>query len=94
MKIVLRRAETGRKLRVKISERQARFFGYVMRRDGLENIIITGMINGKRSRGRQRVKHLDGLKMWVQKENRVLIHSLRDRKKHREMIANATRQGT
>ena len=57
----------------------------------MENIITTGMINGKTSRERQRVKHLDGLKMWLQKENTVLIHSVRNRKKNREMIANATR---
>ena len=61
---VLRRVETGRKLCVKIRERQVRFFGHVMKRDGLENIIMTGMMKGKKSRGRQRVKHLDGLKMW------------------------------
>ena len=47
----------------------------------------------KKSRGRQPVKHLDGLKM-LEKENTVLIHSVRDRKKYREIIANATRQGT
>ena len=65
-----------------------------MRRDGLENIITTGMINEKESEERQRVKHLDGLKMWLQKENTILIHSMRDRKNYREMIANATLQGT
>ena len=40
-----------------------------------KNIITTGMINGKQSGGRQRVKHLDSLKMWLQKENTVLIHT-------------------
>ena len=49
-----------------------------MRRDGLENIVTTGMINRKKSTGRQRVEHLDGLKMWLQKENAVLIYSVRE----------------
>ena len=66
-----------------------------MTRDGLENIITTGMINGKKSRGTQRVKHLDGLQMcMVAKENTGLIHGVTDRKKCRETIANATRQDT
>ena len=34
---VLRRAEIGRKLCVNIRERQARFFGHFMRRDGWKN---------------------------------------------------------
>jgi hypothetical protein len=32
---------------VKIRERQVRFFGYVMRRDGMENITIAEKISGK-----------------------------------------------
>ena len=44
----LRRAETGRNVCVKIRERQARFFEHAMSRDGLENIITTGVINGKK----------------------------------------------
>ena len=40
------------------------------------------------SRWRQRVKHLDGLKMWLQKESTVLIHSVRGRKQYRETMAN------
>ena len=75
-------------------ERQARFFGHVMGREGMDNTITTGKISGKRSRGRQRMKHTNGLKMWLQKENNELIHSVRDRIKYREMIANAIRQGT
>ena len=58
----------GRKLCVIIRERQIRFCGHVMRRDGSENIITTGMINDKRSRGSQRVTHVDGLKMGLQRE--------------------------
>ena len=91
---VLRRAETGRKLCIKIREGHARFFGDVMGETDWKNIIRTGMTNEKKSRGRQRVKHLDGRKMWLRKENTVLIHSVRERKEYRETIANAIRQGT
>ena len=44
-----RRAETGRKLCVKIREGQARFFGHVMRRDGLETSLQQGWSMGKRA---------------------------------------------
>jgi len=52
-------------------ERQAKFFGYVMRRDGMENNITTVKMSGRKSRGKQRVIHLDGVKMWLHKKNRI-----------------------
>ena len=61
----------------------------------MENIITTGMINKKKNGGgRQRVKHLDGLKMWLQKGNAVLIHSVawETERSTEKMIANAMRQ--
>ena len=37
-------------------------FGHLMRRaDSLENTLILGKIEGRRRRGRQRMRHLDGL---------------------------------
>ena len=62
---VLRRTDIGGggggELCVKIRERQARFFGHVMRRDGMENIITTGTVSGEKSRR----QHIDDQKMWV-----------------------------
>ena len=55
-------------LLVNIRKSQARFLGHIMRVNELENHTTTGRINGKRSRGRQRVKHLDGLTKWIEKE--------------------------
>lgn len=40
-----------------------------MRREGVENIITTGKINGKRDRGRQRKKIMDGLTRWHNKKS-------------------------
>ena len=92
---VLRRAKTCRKSCVKLRERQAKFFGHIMRRDRMKSIITTGMINGRKSRGRKHVKHLDGLRVWLQREKySPLMHSMRDRKKYREMITNAIQHGT
>ena len=65
---VLAKAGVKRSLLVNIRKRQARFFGHIMRVNGLEYQVTTGKINGKRSGGRQRVKHLDGLTKWVEKK--------------------------
>ena len=38
------------------------YFGYLMRRaDSLENTLMLGKIGGKRRRGRQRMRWLDGI---------------------------------
>ena len=55
-KEVLQMAEAECFLLKTIYEIQARFFGHVMRKHGLENIVTTGMIEGTRARGRQNKK--------------------------------------
>ena len=50
---VLKEAHTSRALVNKIRTRQTTFFGHVMRREKLEHLITTGMIEGKRSRGKK-----------------------------------------
>ena len=51
---VPKEAHTSRALVKKIwTVRQTTFFGHVMRREKLEHLITTGMIEGKRSRGKQ-----------------------------------------
>ena len=44
-----------------IKERQWGFIGHIMRSQQLENISLTGKIEGKRTRGRPRKKVVDGL---------------------------------
>ncbi|GFR73986.1 hypothetical protein ElyMa_005743500 [Elysia marginata] len=41
------------------------FFGYIMRRERLQPLMTNGILNGKRSRCRQREKSLDGLAKWL-----------------------------
>ena len=50
---VLKRAGTDRKLILEIRTKQMMFLGHLMRKDGLENLALTGKIEGKRSRGRK-----------------------------------------
>ena len=42
-----------------ISVREMRFLGHVIRNDGLENLALTGKIEGKRGRGRIKTDALD-----------------------------------
>ena len=43
-------------------KRQLGFLGHVLRRDGLESTCVLGIIEGKRTRGRQRLTYMDGIK--------------------------------
>ncbi|GFO28036.1 hypothetical protein PoB_005454100 [Plakobranchus ocellatus] len=88
-------AHTTRLLISKIRKRQATFFGHVMRRERLENLVTTGMLEGKRSRGKQREKLIEGLTDWLKAGKSLeAIEATKDRKKWRTMIANAVKQGT
>ncbi|GFN86787.1 hypothetical protein PoB_001329300 [Plakobranchus ocellatus] len=76
-------------------KRQATFLGHVMRRGKLEHLVTTGKFEGKRSRGRQREKIMDGLATWLGpgKVSDTLA-AVKDRDLWRDMIANAYKQGT
>jgi len=45
----------------RIRQRQLAFLGHVLRRQSLENLVVTGRIDWRRARGRQRLKYLDSL---------------------------------
>jgi hypothetical protein len=63
--------------------------------EGIENLLTTGKIQGKRDRGRQREKILDGFCRWLWvKDNKDIFRDVRNRTKWRNIIANAFRQGT
>ena len=64
---MLRRAGTERSWLRTIRRRQMEFLGHVMRIEGLENLILTGRIEGRRDRGRQRRTFLGVLKEQVAK---------------------------
>ncbi|GFN90513.1 endonuclease-reverse transcriptase [Plakobranchus ocellatus] len=78
-----------------IRKRQATFLGHVMRRGKLEHLVTTGKFEGKRSRGRQWEKIMDGLATWLGpgKVSDTLA-AVKDRDLWRDMIANAYKQGT
>ena len=58
---VLLRAGTEREIMKMIRRRQLRFLGHVMRLQQLENVCVSGRVEGRRGRGRPRVKLVDSL---------------------------------
>ena len=92
---VLKRAAYKRAMMTNIRKRQSKFFGHVMRRNKMEQLLTTGKIEGVRSRGRQRHTILDSLAEWMHADSTVnIIKETWDRDRWRGMTANATRHGT
>ena len=60
-----------------------------MRQEKLENISITGRINGKQARGRQRYNYLDQLKTYTKFDTEELLHFVKDRRKWKDICINA-----
>ena len=94
-KEVLERAGIKRFLLKAIRKRQLEFLGHVMRKEGLENLSVTGKINGKRSRGRQRITYIASISRWMNATEQEVLNTTKDRKKWKSMIANVlVGQGT
>ena len=55
---VLRRSNVDKTLMKDIVKRQIELFGHVIRKEELENLVVTGFIEGKRAIGRQRERHI------------------------------------
>ena len=58
---VLREGNVQRSLLKTIRKRQMEFLGHVCRRRDLEFLSLTGKVEGKRDRGKQRIAFLDSL---------------------------------
>ncbi|GFS20509.1 hypothetical protein ElyMa_001572900 [Elysia marginata] len=69
--------------------------GHVMRREKLEHLITTGKLDGKRGRGKQREKMIDGLKRWLGSGSWTeTMTAMGHRELWRNMIADASKHGT
>ncbi len=72
--------------------------GHVMRKGDLENLALTGKVEGRRSRGRRRVLWMSSLKEWLEevgvKEQEVeLLEKALSRELWQDMIAKVNRYG-
>ena len=75
--------------------RHAKFMGHVMKREGIETLITTGKIDGKRAPGRQRTKMIDNVSEYLSTgRNSNTTKRMHERDKWRARIANASLHGT
>ena len=86
---ILNTASSTRKLMCYVKRRQPEFLGHVMKKGKLEHLLTTGKIEGKRSRGRQRIQIQDGIAAWLGRSTADMFVDARDREKWKVMIAYA-----
>ena len=86
---VLKQTCQVRQLLNTIKNWQLQFFEHIMRQENLEQNSITGRINGKRARGRQRYNYLDQLKTHTKLNTEELLHFVKDRRKWKNICINA-----
>ena len=80
---VLSKTQKNRMILRDIETRQLKFFGHVVRKSELEESILSGCINGKRSRGRNRKTYLDGISEKVRRSRAECIRIARKREEWR-----------
>ena len=95
---VLRRAGVKKEAVRIVRKRQLAFVGHIYRKDDLERLALTGRVQGKRDRGRQRVTLLHSLNQGVTQGTRSKTEFLRladDREEWKLMTADVcNRPGT
>ena len=92
---VMEEAGLTRSLVNRIRKQQATFDGHILRRKGSEHLVITGKVEGRRGRGRQREQMIDSLAAWMDTDKTASgISEAKDRAVWKDMIANALGQGT
>ena len=70
---VYRRMNTSTSLLIDIVHRPLTFLGHILRKGEVENLVVTGFVDGKRDRGRQRETFLNYLSKIVGKSLLELI---------------------
>ena len=86
---ILDEIQGSRELMKNIRKRQLGFLGHVLRREEIENLSLTGKIDGLRGRGRPRVKYMDSIKKVIGggMSTGEVIQMSRDRERWKSMTA-------
>lgn len=87
----LQKMEINKTFINKIRNRYLKFLGYIMRKESVDNLTVTGYIKSKRNRGKECITYLTNLCKWLAKQE--ISRFSKDTKftkeyKGREVVAN------
>ena len=87
---VLLRVGQRRSLLAELRGRQMNFLGHVIRDEKMEHLCLSGMLEGRRARGRQRVKYLDTIveDLGGRMTTNQLLQLARDRERWKQVTAH------
>ena len=87
-KEVLRMINYKKMLVEMIKRRKLSYSGHLVRREGIQRLLLDGMINGIRSRGKQWLTCADNIKEWTGMKYIKCIRMAQDRRRWRSMTAD------